>query len=120
MKKLLLLTALLSFYQVSAKFVNSGTFQSKNSQLSADILVNNGNIIGIDKVEITADELQGNGTIKGPIITILVKKHFNFRGIIECDKECVVRTSQKVDRRLFTTKGKGKFTFESIKEETKK
>lgn len=91
-------------------FANTGTFMGRVVNLAAGILLNSGSIIGREKVNITCDELKGEGLIKSPIIYIAAKV-FNFTGTIECEQECTIKTGTLLEQLKFTKAGSGKFTY---------
>lgn len=84
---------------------------SRNSNLSADVLINTGTIEGLDVVLIKCLSLQGTGLIKGPKITIEANQ-CEYEGTIECDGECVLKTITPKEDLKIKFVGKGQLTVE--------
>ena len=92
-------------------FTQSGTLSLKKSSLRVqEVFKVTGQVIAEDLLDCVCGTLCGNGLLKGSTIKIIAKD-FQFKGIIECDGECVITTVQPFDHSMCTFKGKGVFSF---------
>lgn len=122
MKIRLLISLFIFLVTVGTSNGRSTTFQCKNysndgtmngdhiNLLVFETLSNNGTITSSEVTEIECGKLEGSGKIKGPKVEMRVGE-FNFKGTIECDKECRIISKKPINKKLFKRSGKGKFTF---------
>ncbi len=92
-------------------FAQAGVISHKKLSLHVEEeLENSGAIIAEEQLDCVCGTIKGDGIIKSPIIK-LIAQDFQFKGIIECDKECVITTSKPFDHSLCSLQGEGKFDF---------
>jgi hypothetical protein len=112
-----LFLALLSVDYSYPKFSNNGTFKSRSSFLTADVLENNGTIEGVDIVNLKCDKLIGNGLIKGPKVIIFAKE-FLYLGQIDCSGDCTIFTDTPRKELKFKFTGSGSLVVKLTKDYT--
>lgn len=108
---LLIITLPLKIVHGMGNYNNAGTLSLQDSSLYVRNVFNNtGKVIAQGKNECICGTLTGNGLFEGKIIKI-VAKDFQFKGVIQCDGECTIITTQSFDHSMFTLKGTGSISY---------
>lgn len=105
---------LLALAPINAAFVNNGMMSMRETNITADTLVNNGTLEGIDSVNCTCYKLEGSGLIKGKMIRLAAKDISGYTGTIECDGDCEIASDTKPEDCKFINKITGRLSFISF------
>jgi hypothetical protein len=94
---------------LEAGFSNTGEMESPNLSMQiAGTLENDGVLIGNESAYLECETLTGTGYIIAPLVEIKANI-FAYTGTIECEKQCVITTSQAFEEDMFTKAGEGEF-----------
>lgn len=109
-----IMLAILTLAPLHAAFVNRGVMSMQQSNISADVLVNDGTLEGIERVNCTCYKLEGSGIIKGKIIRLAAKDMSGYTGTIECEGDCEIASDTKPEDCKFINKITGRLSFISF------